>query len=510
MHGNFLIIPILLPLLVGVFLPLLPFRTRRQREFYIEGFVLLNTVLVFLLLFPRPQESFTLFYFTGNLSVTLHLDGMGSVFAGLLSSLWPLATLYSFAYMEKEGKKRSAIFFAFYIMTYGIALGIAFSGNLLTLYMFYELLTLVTVPLVIYSFQHKNIQAANKYLRYSLGGAAFAFIGLIFILTYGNTLDFQFGGVLELSKIGDKKNTLLLIYVLTCCGFGVKSALFPFHGWLPTASVAPTPVTALLHAVAVVKAGAFAIMRITYFSFGVDFLKGTWAQYVMLTIALVTILFGSSMAVKEVHLKRRLAYSTISNLSYIIFSVMIMTPLGFIAALTHMVFHGLMKICSFFCIGAVMHQTEKEYVREVDGLAKQMPITFGCFTIAALALIGVPPLTGFTSKWNIATAAASSQNIMAYCGVGVLFISSVLTAIYMLTIVVRAFFSNPEREEGIEQIGQEVTKGGQKKRLTGNSYQDPKVSMTLPLLLFASAIVFFGVYATPLLQFFEKVARGIG
>ena len=251
---------------------------------------------------------------THDCSITLRMDGLSKVFAGLVAALWPFATLFAFEYMTHE--KRENYFFTFYTATYGITLGIAFSANIATIYLFYELLTLITLPLVMHTMDDKSIKAGMTYIAYSIGGAAMAFIGMVLVLIYGNSSDFVYGGVLEAAKIGSRTNLLLFGYVLTFFGFGVKAAIFPFHKWLPTASVAPTPVTALLHAVAVVKAGAFAIMRMTYYSFGTDFLRGTWAQYLVMTFAIITILYGSSMAVKEQHIKRRLAYSTISNLSY--------------------------------------------------------------------------------------------------------------------------------------------------------------------------------------------------
>ena len=227
---------------------------------------------------------------------------MSMVFAGLVSALWPFATLYAFEYMTKEEHEK--IFFLFYTMTYGITLGIALSANLLTMYFFYELLTLVTVPLVMHTLTREAILASRKYLYYSLGGAAFAFIGLIMIIIYGTTTDFILGGVLDLTKIGGRTNVLLFVYVMAFLGFGVKAAVFPFNSWLPQAGVAPTPVTALLHAVAVVKSGAFAIIRLTYYSFGVDFLKGTWAQTTVMLVVMFTIVYGCSRAVKETHLKK--------------------------------------------------------------------------------------------------------------------------------------------------------------------------------------------------------------
>lgn len=243
-----------------------------------------------------------------------------------------------------------------------------------------------------------------------------------------------------MEKIGDKINMMLFVYVLCFLGFGVKTAIWPFSGWLPKAGVAPTPVTALLHAVAVVNTGAFATMRVTYYSFGTGLLKGTWAQGVVMLLVIFTIVYGCSRALKETHLKRRLAWSTVSNMSYILFGVTLMTPLGLAAALCHMLFHSFMKICSFFCAGAVIHRTNRTYVHELDGLGRRMPRVFAIFTVSGMALMGVPGLAGFISKWQLAQAAAADDNPLAWVGVGALLVSALLTAIYMLTISVRAFF----------------------------------------------------------------------
>ena len=407
-----IILVILIPIIAGALVPMLSFKKRWHMEVFLESAVILNSILVWYLLLHHSDSTFLLAHFTGDLSICFKVDGMGMVFAGLVSALWPFATLYAFEYMTKEEHEK--IFFLFYTMTYGITLGIALSANLLTMYFFYELLTLVTVPLVMHTLTREAILASRKYLYYSLGGAAFAFIGLIMIIIYGTTTDFILGGVLDLTKIGGRTNVLLFVYVMAFLGFGVKAAVFPFNSWLPQAGVAPTPVTALLHAVAVVKSGAFAIIRLTYYSFGVDFLKGTWAQTTVMLVVMFTIVYGCSRAVKETHLKRRLAYSTISNLSYILFGVTIMTPLGLVGALTHLIFHAVIKICSFFCAGAIIHQTEKQYVHELDGMGYRMPCVFGIFTVSALALMGVPGLAGFISKWNLASAAADNGNPVSY------------------------------------------------------------------------------------------------
>lgn len=485
-----ILLVILIPIIAGVLVSLIPFRKRTHMEVFLETLVILNSFLVGYLIFHRPDHIVTLANFTGNLSISFHVDGMSIVFSGLISGLWPLATLYAFEYMTKEEHEK--IFFTFYTMTYGITLGISLAANLLTMYFFYELLTLVTVPLVMHTLTREAILASRKYLYYSLGGAAFAFIGLIFVIIYGSTTDFVLGGVLDLERIGERTNVLLLIYVIAFMGFGVKAAVCPFNSWLPDAGVAPTPVTALLHAVAVVKSGAFAIIRLTYFSFGTQFLKGTWAQTTVMLIIMFTIIYGCSRAVKETHLKRRLAYSTISNLSYVLFGVTIMTPLGMAGALTHLVFHAVMKISAFFCAGAVMHQTGRHYVHELDGLGYKMPCVFGVFTVSSLGLMGVPGLAGFISKWNLAAAAVESENGIAYAGIACLLVSALLTAIYMLTIVIRAFF--PEKNFNMA-LPEEI--------------RDPDWKMLVPLFLFTVMMLVFGIYSAPLVNFFGKVAAGI-
>ncbi len=484
------LITILLPILGSILIPILKIQNRKIKCTFIEALVIINSILVYLTIATDREVILDVVRFTGDLTISFEMDGLSTVFAGLVAFLWPLATLYSFEYMKKE--EREDVFFMFFVMTYGVTLGIAMAEDYITMYCFYELLTLVTVPLVMHTLTREAILASRKYLYYSLGGAAFAFISLIFIIYYGTTNRFVYGGVLDLAKVGDRTNVLLLIYVLAFFGFGVKAAICPFNSWLPQAGVAPTPVTALLHAVAVVKSGAFAIIRMTYYSYGADFLRGTWAQYVVMAAAIITILYGSSRALKETHLKRRLAYSTISNLSYILFGCTIMTPAGMVGAITHLVFHALMKISSFFCAGAIMHQTEKHYVHELDGLGRKMPWVFGMFTISSLALMGVPGFAGFISKWNLAIAAVESGNVLAYVGIGVLLISALLTAMYMLTIVIRGFF--PGRDFKWERV---------------KNYRDPNWIMLLPLGVFAAVIIIFGLYSAPFVDLFTSVAAGL-
>lgn len=492
MNSAIILFAILLPLLGGFALVAIPFKSKKAVHVMAEIFVLVASVISWAVILNPPAEAVVLFEFFDRYTVSFKTDGLSRVFAGLISALWPFATLYAFEYMEHEETEktlRDKTFFGMYVATYGVTLGIAFSDNMLSMYVFYEMLTLVTVPLILFTLTDEAIRATRMYITYSLGGAAFAFIALIFLMKYGDTIDFVLGGVLNSAKIGDRDNILRLIYVFSFFGFGVKAAIFPLSGWLPKAGVAPTPVTALLHAVAVVKSGAFAIIRLTYYSFGASFLKGTWAQYLTMGFAIFTIVYGCSMAVKERHLKRRLAYSTISNLSYIIFGALIMTPLGMIGAMAHLVFHGIMKIASFLCAGAVINKAEKHYVYELEGMGKRMPKTFVIFTVSALALMGVPGLCGFISKWQLATAAIEEGSVLSIVGVGALLVSALLTAIYMLQIILRAFFP-------VEKV-------------TETEKCDPSWKMLVPLFAFMIGIVFFGLYSAPLITFFEKVAGGL-
>ncbi|MCD7833365.1 MAG: proton-conducting membrane transporter [Lachnospiraceae bacterium] len=526
MRAFFLAVLVLLPIVGGALIPLLPFRDRKQMMIYTEGVVLLNSLLALTVLFHRPEGAFVLFRFTSNLSLSFALDGLGTVFAALISVLWPLATLYAFEYMSHEEHEK--FFFMFYTMTFGITMGIALAEDLVTMYCFYEMLTLVTLPLVIHTLTREAVLAGRTYLYYSLGGAAFAFIGVIFILVYGTSADFVAGGVLDLTKIGSRTNLLLLVYVLCFFGFSVKAAMWPFSGWLPKAGVAPTPVTALLHAVAVVKAGAFATMRITYYSFGTEFLRGTWAQTAVLIPIVFTIVYGCSRALKETHLKRRLAWSTVSNLSYILFGTALMTPLGLVGALCHMICHAVIKICSFFCAGAVICQSGREYIHQLDGLGKKMPKVFVIFTVSGLALMGVPGLAGFISKWNLVKAALDSAHPLAVVGVAALMISALLTAIYMLTISVRAFVLSPKEEESTEvslcedaqtdrsSSLKDTSDGAEDKEVAAahkivpyDEVKDPGWMMLLPLTLFVVAMLVIGLHPQPLIDAFTQIASAI-
>ncbi|MBR1671803.1 MAG: hypothetical protein IJ702_02645 [Fretibacterium sp.] len=497
MSEKLLLLPILFPVfMTSVFsvpaLPLHRYRMRFWRNVAVEAAVLLNSVFLLLLVWEAPAGTLGLFHLSGNASFALRLDGMGRAFAAMIALLWPLTALYAFEYMEHEGRERT--FYAWFILTYGVVAGIALSANLLTLYLFYEVMTLTTLPLVMHAMDGRARYAGRKYLIYSVGGAALAFMPLAFSLLHGGG-DFALGGTLGIWPQAPS-NLLLSAYFLGFVGFGVKAAVFPFHSWLPAASIAPTPVTALLHAVAVVKAGVFAIIRLTWYVFEPESLSGTWAQTAAFCMACATILYGSSMALGTQHMKRRFAYSTISQLSYILLGVLLLTPEGLTGALTHMGAHAIMKINLFFCAGAILCRTHREYLFDMRGIGMGMPWTFVALLVSGLALCGLPPAAGFMGKWQLGIAAAAGKGVAAlplgYIGLAVIGVSAVLTVLYIFSIFGTALM--PGKNFDFKTANEGV--------------RDPSWRMLVPMGILALGAVLYGLYAESLIAFFTRVAAG--
>ena len=484
--GEFFIISsILLPVIGGIGLLQFKIKSEHTLHLYSEYFVIAAALAVWLGIFTGPHPDFTLYNFNQGFSIDFHMDGLSMLFAGMISIMWPFVLLYAFDYMK--GEKEIKAFIAFFIMTYGITLGIALSGNILTLYVFFEMLSLVTIPLVSFYQDHDSMFAGRYYACYVIGGAAVAFITVITTSVYcgGN---FIYGGY---KMDGLSENMMNILYLLAFFGFGVKAAVFPFHSWLPVASVAPTPVTALLHAVAVVNSGVFAIIRISYYIFPTDFLRGSISQHIAITAVIFTILYGAMWALKERHFKRRLAYSTISNLSYMLFGILLFTKSGMLAGMAHMLFHGIIKMSLFLCAGAFMHVTEKNYIYEINGAGKKMPAIFSLYTLGALSLTGIPLFCGFISKWKLFTAGADSQTIEGIVGIISLIIAAFLCAIYSLTISIRAFFP-------IEQND----------KFAGSSISDPGIKMLLPIAVFSVMNIVFGLFPNIIIGFLQQIAGG--
>lgn len=457
-----LLVSVLFPIIMGFVLLLSGTANRRLRELWVVGTAVITAALAIGGVAASFDETTAFIRFTDTMSFAFRADGLGSVFAVMVSVLWVIASVYALEYMKHEGAETR--FFGFFLISFGVTLGVAFAANLITMYLFYELLTLSTLPLVMHKMDGKARYAGKSYILYSMTGAGLGFAAMVFLLYYG-VGDFTLGGSLSSEAFANGENLVLLVYVMGFFGFGVKAAVWPFHRWLLDASVAPTPVTALLHAVAVVKAGVFAVMRLTYYAFGPECLSGTWAQVLVMSVAALTVVYGSFRSLRSVHFKRRLAYSTISNLSYILVGVATMSHAGLIAAVAHMVFHAVNKICLFFGCGAVYYRTNKEYVYELDGIGKTMPVTMLSFTVTALGLIGIPPFTAFISKWRIATAALSTGMCVGWVGAASLAVSAFLTAVYMMTIIFPAYM--PRKGRGPVEI----------------KNQDPNWMMKGPLLV---------------------------
>ena len=430
-----LLISVLAPVLGAAGLFIWRPKNRRACHVWTFAWTLLTSLCVLGALCTRGGQAITLLKLTTNLTISFRLDGLGRVFSGMVAVLWPLATLYGFEYMEHEGGDNH--FFGFYMLSYGMTLAIAFAEDMMTMYVFYELLSLSTLFLVMHGMKAKAVHAGRKYMYYMLGGAAMGFLCMITVVHFTGASNFFYGGIPAL-KLAPSA-LILPMFVLGFLGFGAKAAVFPLHSWLPTAGVAPTPVTALLHAVAVVKAGVFAVIRMSHYAFGADLIRGSWAQGVCLVLAMVSIVYGSAMAVREPHMKRRLAYSTMSNLSYVLLGAMLLTPEGLKGGLLHMVYHAFMKITLFSCVGAVMIRTGRKYVDELRGMGRQMPFVMGVYLFAGLALTGIPPLVGFQSKWALAEAALSFGGWQGVAGIAALLVSAILTAIYMLVPAISAY-----------------------------------------------------------------------
>lgn len=479
---------IFLPMIAGILIPVWKFSSRQPRQNYAVGAACITSAMALITMFAKTGDSaFVLLRLNDALSLSLRIDGLSIIFATMVSLLWPLACLYAAEYMSHEGGEDR--FFMFYLIAFGVTIGIAFSANMLTMYFFYELLTLVTLPLVMHSMDGKARYAGRVYLVYSMGGAALGFISMVFVLQNGGTM-FHFGGAISSAAI-QNENIFLIAYVLGFFGFGVKAAVFPGYKWLLRASVAPTPVTALLHAVAVVKAGVFAVVRLTWYSFGPEMIQNTWAQNVVMAAAVFTIVFGSVRALQTKHLKRRLAWSTISNLSYVLLGVVTLTTAGLVAALTHMVFHAVLKITLFYGVGAIHYKVHRDFVPDIEGFGALMPIVFSTFTIAGLGLMGVPPLSGFSSKWMLATSCVELKTSLGYLGAIALIVSAILTALYLLQVVLLAFFPRQTRPISVKIPKQDRC--------------DPGLCMTVPLIVLTIASVVLGFGASSLAQLIQQL-----
>ena len=419
-----------------------------------------------------------------GITIAFKLEALGMLFALVVGLLWLVTSIYAIGYMRSHNEKNQTRFFASFAVAISCALGVAFAENLFTLFLFYELLTLSTYPLVTHSGTAEAKRGGRIYLGILLGTSIGLFLlGILITWFVSGSVSFQEGGILA-GNIDPAWAGLL--YALFLFGIG-KAALMPFHRWLPAAMVAPTPVSALLHAVAVVKAGVFTLLKVTIYIFGSDFILSNDVTGTLIWVAAATILFASMIAMTKDNLKARLAYSTVSQLSYIAMGAMLASKSGLIGASMHIAMHAFSKITLFFAAGAIFVVTHKKLISELNGLGRAMPITFGAFLIGTLSIIGLPPFGGMWSKWYLGMGAVETAQLLL---LAVLMISSLLNIAYLLPIPVRAFFSKPASGEHYTEIK-----------------EAPKMIL-LAMVLTSSACVILFFYPDPFYQLAILAAGG--
>ena len=484
MKGNILLLlPIIIPILSGIFIKRIE---RKNLNKFLASIPIIN-LLILIVLFMMDGQTLDIISLNSLLTIRLSIDEITKFFTLLATLIWILVSFYSFEYMSHE--KNIETFYKYLSISYGLILALGFAGNMFTYYLFYEFMTLMTFPLVIHSKTRESMGAGIKYLVYSFAGAAFVLIAIIYTYYYGIDTNFTPGGILDPSSIN---GTTLAVFLMAFIGFGSKAGMYPLHAWLPSAHpVAPAPASGILSGI-VTKAGVLGIIRLTFYVYGADVIRGTWVQTTILILSIFTIFMGSMLAFGTKHLKERLAYSSVSQVSYILFGIALLNTDGLIGGLSHMTFHAIIKNVLFLGAGAIICQTGRQYTYELKGVGKEMPITMWTFTLASLALIGIPPLSGFISKWYLGIGGLGFENYsLGIIGLVTLIVSALLTGGYLIPIFVDAFFPGQDYEYN---------------KLTNF---EPSKYMTLPLIILTTAGVLLGMFPNFLIDFFRAIAATI-
>ena len=428
---------------------------------------------------------FTLLELTELLKISFKADEISWIFAIMTTVVWLMAGIFSVGYMAHDQYKKRYV--AFYVLVYFVLLGLDFSANLITMYLFYELMTLSSMPLILHDLKKESVSAAMKYLYYSIAGAFLALFGIFVLSQYAPSMDFVAGGHFTAETV-QNKGLILAALCMMVIGFGAKAGLFPLHAWLPIAHpVAPAPASAVLSGV-VVKSGVLALIRTIFYVVGADVVRGTFVQTVWMVLALLTIVMGSTRAFHENVFKKRLAYSTVSQLSYVLFGLSTLHPIGMAGALLHVLFHSVAKSLLFMSAGSIIHQSGKTNVSELGGIGRKMPITLACFTLGSLSLVGIPPFAGFFSKWYLANGSLASEiSVFGWLGPVILLLSALLTAGYLFPIAVQGF-------------------------LPGKSYDKNTVksceaglSMTIPMMILAALALLLGIFSGGIIEFVSQL-----
>lgn len=439
---------------VASFLILASYKNPNVREFW----TILATLITFPLVFWMALRTINgekieliLFEILPGIEFAFKVDAFGMIFAITSSSLWILVSIYSIGYMRSLKEHAQTRYYFCFAWAIASALGVALSKNLITFFIFYEILTISTYPLVSHIESEEALKAGRKYLLYLMISGSFLFAASLITYSLTGTTNFSPKGIFSKEIVEPMLQALFLCFFL---GF-MKSAYMPFHSWLPTAMIAPTPVSALLHAVAVVKAGVFGVIRVIYYIYGVELIEELELGLILALFSSFTVITANLLALGEDNLKRRLAYSTINQLSFIILGASLLSPFALKGAMMHIAFHGYMKITLFLCAGTIAVVTGKKLVSELAGVGKRLPITMLAFTIGAIGMSGLPPIAGFLGKWYISLGCVQAAEIfdqtVFLAFIFVILIASILDVLYLIPIVKIAFFENPsekfEREE---------------------------------------------------------------
>ena len=495
MNSFLMLVAILLPLLAGLMVAFIPQinENRRTRCTFVGAALALQCVIVLLTAFGGEKTA-VLLYISESLPIALRNDKLGVLFSLVMTAMWTISGYFSFSYMAHE--KNEKVYYSFYLLTLGALMALCYSATLVTMYLFFEAVTLLSLALVLHERTKESIAAAVKYLIYSVAGATLGLLGIFFLVPNMTSSFFVAGGALNTAALTVAPQTLLTVMFLAIVGFSTKAGMFPMHGWLPTAHpVAPAPASAVLSGV-ITKAGVICVIRVIYYSVGVEFLRGTWVQIALLALSTITVFMGSMMALNEKLLKKRLAYSSVSQVSYVLCGLFIMDQTALSGAFLQVVFHALTKDGLFLCAGAIILKTGYTYVDQLKGLGKKMPVTFLCFTLLSLGLIGIPPTGGFISKWYIAEGAIAglsngSMPMFSWLEPVILLISALLTAGYLLPISIHAFYSKPEGEAEMTRL---------------ESIGEPGRMMTVPIIILTLAVLVLGTFPNVMITFFDSLA----
>lgn len=488
---------IVIPVLFGTVVLCLPSGMSEKKGISYASVMVLGVLALLaavLILYYRRAGTdvggFTLFSLTEKLDILLKPDDLGIFFMAFIPAVWLLGGIFSLEYLKHEGNKKR--FWGFYLLTLGALHGLSLSGNLITMYLFFEMMTLVSMPMVLHTQSHEAVMAGLKYLLYSMCGAYMALFGVFFLYHTGNSMEFIPGGGLSPETLSSGGVWVQLSVFLMILGFGVKAGMFPMHAWLPTAHpVAPAPASAVLSAI-IVKGGVLAVLRSVYYIAGADAIRGNWVQRTWMVLALITVFMGSMLAFHEPVLKKRLAYSSVSQASYILLGMAFLDPTALTGALMHVLFHAFIKTALFLSAGAIIYQTGCTRVEELAGIGKRMPVTIWCYTFVSLGLIGIPPMSGFISKWYLMTGMlGSGEAVVSWLGPVVLLVSALLTAGYLLPVTIQGFLPGKDYDYGTL------------KNL------EPAKKMTIPLMLLASAGLITGLFPGELAEYLGAIARSV-